>query len=422
MLLVPVLCCFLVSNITASFHGTRYFPFLRKPSVCCLPSFSQATILPFFSEATAASMIGKESLGVSELWGFYDLCQVIESLRRRECIAGNAYTNPLSAHLGLDSLIGKSILYRQEGRIRSAGLLLEYEQSLPGDHFSIGLAIPVMGLDSHAIFSLDKKNSDKAVCSLPEPAVDALDAVRRQVHNDIGLCSTDWHAAGFGDLDLHVRWYNKLDHVFLMREINMQASIGVLLPTSKTQDFSIPTSVPFMGNGHWGGFFDATIEAEIQPNWKLGFNFGVSKYFSRKICARIPLACEPIIYAAMQGEVLVDKGRTWKIAPYITLENILDGLDFHVRFSHMRHDSDYWMDLRDGLAKAQNPSTFNRQETLTRWRSSYLTFGFVFDTKEAFKSWPLQPTFSAMYDMPLDTWSCFAAKTNRVTIGVDLHF
>ena len=418
--LLTAICMF--SFVHCSHNGSRYFPFIQQAAWPRSDRYTDIKCTPFFTEATDIASHDIKKVGIAGVWGLYDLSSVIKAVECCRRQSGQTFEHPFTQTFGLSDFIGKKIAYAQEGRIRSAGLYLAGEQYLGTLPFSVGFSLPFMVVESSNVFELDPSKSDPLLCDLPQATIDELDTVRRSVHDAIGLCVADWHKGGMGDLDLFARWYQKWQRLFWTRSIQTSLSIGVLVPTSTRQDFSIPTSIPFMGNRHWGMYVDAVIEAELKTNWKLGCMFGWSKYFSRYMQSRIPLAWEPLIYAPLCGLVSVDPGNTFKISPYIVLENVLDGVHFHVQYTHLRHRKDRWRDFRPAYQKAHLPSTLVQQEALSRWESSYLTFGIIYDARGAFKKWPLDPTIHVTYDQPLDTWSNGAAKTNQFSVGLHLHF
>ena len=79
---------------------------------------------------------------------------------------------------------------------------------------------------------------------------------------------SDWVKGGIGDLDLHVRWRRFWDHALKIKSIDLNIQSGLLVPVGTKSDKYYPSSVPFMGNGHWGIYFDAISEFELKQNWK----------------------------------------------------------------------------------------------------------------------------------------------------------
>lgn len=403
-------------------NGSRYFPFLERPEPYKIPYFGQLYVAPYFTEATGASVKDAKKLGIPELWGKYDLKNVIQSLQLVTESNGCQFQNPLACIPGLATLVDKSIVYNQEGRIRSIGAWFEYNQALFKSDFSLGINIIAMQVNASAAFCLDQGASDSAVCSMPTDAVDALDGVRRCVEMQAGIVGTDWSASGVSDLDIYLRWHNEQRFKLLMRSIDTTLSLGVLAPTSRRQDYSQATSIPFMGNGHTGLYFDFLTEAELQTNWRLGFMFGLLQYFPKTQQSRIPVACEPLIYSALCGPLEVRPGMTFKYSTYFTLENMLDGFHLQFRFTCLHHNKDRMVDRRPISQQMVLPSTLRGQEELSAWQQIYLTFQLIYDTEQAMKHWSLQPRFYASYDWPLEAYSYGAAKMNTVVFGVECNF
>ncbi len=421
-IIVGILLANFFVSLNAMHNSNRYFPFLEWPDIDAISKVGKSNIAAFFTSASCARRDGDSKMGLPELWGRYDLCNIIQSLEKVRAFCDECFENPLKNKFGLASLINRPIVYSMQGKIRSWGFTLQYDQNLYFQNFSCGFFLPIMHASSEITFCLDRQSSDPQLQQASQSAIDVLDDVRRNVQGMIGLCGADWSAWGTSDLDLYLRWQGSCDHKLLMRSITSVLRFGFLLPTSKKRDINNPASVPFGGNGHWGLYGDTTIDFELRQNLHLGCILGFAKYFPKTSCDRIPVCAEPQIFSALIGPLRSNPGVTLKISPYVILENMVDGFYLEARYTYLFHQKDHFTDERPTCDIEKVPSCLVGMERCSSWAASYFTFKVTYDSIDALKHWPLQPTFYALYDYPIDWMSKHSSETNQFTIGVELHF
>lgn len=421
----------LALGLKAHHNGTRYFPFLEKTEDIVTKKQSHVAPEFFYLMSSTAHKHGGGNGGLPELWGKYDLKDVVASVA---AVQGNAVADSVKNIMSPD-LRDKSLKFRVDGKIHAQGLALNYEHALKWNGFSVGFWLPVMHMSMTSRFNLDL-NSSYGIDGFPRPLAEiidgdvvmtsegrSIDAARRAAHDRLGFEGNQWEASGFGDLDLHLRWNYFMDHQWLMRSIDNYVQVGVIVPTGMTTKVSEPLSLPAMGNGHWGAYFDVVPEFELKQDWKFGFMFGALYQFKDTYNLRLPIGNEPAPYSALTGKTEVKPGLTAKLSPYFTLENLTDGVHFQIRYTYLRHNIDKLYDRRadqsvpsyltSGTAVAQH-------ERMSKWRSHFFSFQLMYDAKQAMQKLGMDPLLYATYDLPISGNGI--AKMHQISVGARLHF
>lgn len=419
---LSLLLLMVVGTASASHNVSRYFPFLERPEEYVTKG--KSFIYPgfFITNASTGLRTASGKSGIPELWGRYNLKNLIEGI---VAATGESY-NPFANELAYSDWDKKDLKFRAEGKIKSRGVFLSAEKNL-FKGFSAGVSIPVMAVNTSIRFSIDKENSDSDINSATDSELDMFDRVRRSVHTKLGLKGDDYSDTGFGDLDVHLGWRTYFDHVLKMRGIDLNIRGGFVAPTGKMQEWDYPSSVSFMGDGRWTVYGDVVSEFELKQNWKLGLMGGVMYQFKNTEKRRIPYFSEPPIFSALCGDVEIKPGITFKVSPYFTLENMADGLHLQGRYTFLRHSPDEWRDKRpDKSVLSYLDQTMQHSDcvrssrrSLSRWKFNYLTAEVIYDSAEAMKHWIFEPKLYAILDYAFGGHG--ASKTHQFTIGIEFH-
>lgn len=432
ILFVIGLVLFLPSFVNASHNTSRYFPFLERSERYTTLNKSYLNVDAFYISISSAYHRDRGGASIIGLWGDYNLKDVIYSL---QAVKGTDFVNPLITLTGTQEFATTDIWFDSHGRARVQGLSLGGTWQPPfSDNFSVGAWIPVMHMSGRGRYTvgrapqrqnIDNDNNDEDFAALDEFSRESLlfSAAMRQVHDQLGLDENLWSHTGVGDLDLYFSWQNSVDYRFRMKRIIMCAQVGVLIPTGVVADQDVPSSLPFMGNNHWGLYGDVALECELKQDVKVGVIAGLTGQFEHTHTIRIPVRGEPAPFSALKAKVAVRPGLTFKVSPYLTLENLTPGLNIQGRYTYRRHGKDRWFDRR------KNPAVESyllqgfrvcKREHLSSWRSHYFTFELTYDTAVEYNHVPTQPRFHITYDMPIGGRGI--ADTHQVTIGAQLHF
>lgn len=412
-------------QVTATHNTSRYFPFLERPEDYTIKKRSHFTPSFFYINASTAHRRGGSTGGIPELWGMYNLNDVIKSLREV-----NPAANPVFAVTGSNDLSGKSIAFRVYSKVRAVGAMVGYEHDFKWHGFQAGAWIPVLALNTTSRFNFDRGSSDSIFTNplLTEDQRYAqellVDKIRRNTHQTIGFEGNEFEKSGFGDLDLHVRWNHIFDHVLLMRSIDINLQAGITAPTGMLSTINVPPSLSVGADGHWGIYGDIVTEFELKQDITVGLMLGITHLFPTTRTLRIPVEHEPAIFSSLIGSIRSSPGLTLKAAPYFILGNLSDGLDFQVRYTYLHHAKDRWKDARSDKTipsyLQKGSAVINEKEQLSKWVSQYISMQVLYDTKRAMKQCKFDPVCFAVYDIPIGGNG--SSQTNQITIGVELHF
>ncbi|MFH1254338.1 MAG: hypothetical protein V1646_02795 [bacterium] len=441
-----ILLILLIPSVALATHtGNRYSIFLEKPELYVTKQKSLIDISVFYATASTACKRYGGTCGIPELYGFYDLKDVISSLQKTnpgEYIGDN---DPIYVVTGSDKLEGQELKFGVTGKVNTVGLILAYEQNLKFANLknvTFGIWLPVMNSSVISRFEFNRKEYQKTYhIDLTDPEVQKIDAIRRLTHKEIGFKGTNLSRSGVGDIDVHLRGNYFIDHKLMMRSIDLNLQGGVVIPAGRKMDIDYPASTPFMNDGHWGVYLDFIPEFELKQDLKVGLILGGLWQFNDTQNRRVAVYKEPSIYSALVGKVEIDPGNVFKFSPYVTLENLADGVHIQLRYTYLRHGMDKWSDKRDdklincyletdaridptdatqNITHDDLEKNMNYKNQLSKWRAHYFTIQAAYDSKLALKNWFMNPKFYASYDMPINgNGFC---KTHLVTLGAQLFF
>ncbi|MFA5075033.1 MAG: hypothetical protein WC436_02910 [Candidatus Babeliales bacterium] len=426
---------FCYSKIYGTHNASRYFPFLERTESYILKEKSHIAPAIFFTRSSGAYKRGGGDTGIPELYGPYDLKDIIYSLQE---VQGSSFINPIEQERGPNDIwLDKSIVYKVGGKLKSVGLTLPYEQRLKYG-FSAGLFLPIMHVNGSCHFNFSFQDSDSVFNNLRAGESNQLDRIRRSINEDLGLNGGNWSKTGIGDLDLHLKFDHNWKYVLLMRRIDLALQTGLICPTGTKSDNQYASSVSFMGDGHWGIYLDLITELELKRGWKAGLLAGFVYQFSNTRKLRIPVYKESALFSALMRDVKINPGMTFKISPYVEIDNFAEGFNFQFRYTFLKHNADKWYDNTTNssiksylqrqsgtfysydLTEADISSNKSYKSGLTRWSEHYLSFELSYDALEGGNNWFMDPVIFALLDYQVNGNS--VCKTHQFSLGVELRF
>jgi hypothetical protein len=391
-------------SVWAMVYDNQFFPlYARTYSRTYL---KPSNIIPdlFLMTANDAALNNDESSGIPEIFGKYDqnkLANAIVELGR---------PNPLQAEF--PQLIGFNILWNMKSKLEAQGFALEYNQQVT-DHFSFGFNFFAMHVFSRINFEL----AEPQILSITPEQMLALDQLRREMQQSIGLEAPKFSRGGFSDIDLYFRFGGLWEYTYKFRRIDAGLRIGTMIPTGLTRQVNNPASVPFGGNGHWGVYGALDLEFELKEDWKVGFYGRFSKRFAKKKLDRLTLAGEQPLFGALLAPANIDPGINIVAAPYIRVEDIRDGLGIQANYTYVNHFDDLVTDARPGLQIP--PTELAPLNSVTDWSSEYLTLNLFYDFARVRVDKTFAPIVSLMWDIPIQFFGTErVSKTNRISLGI----
>jgi hypothetical protein len=393
----------------AWYYDNRYFPLLG-------PYFPRTPEKPSALLSDVFIMLGHEaflnsdkSVGIPEILGSYDQ----NNLANAMVLLG--FPNPLSPDF--DTLIGKPINWRMRGKIETEGIAFSYNQQVT-EHISFGISWFFMHLFSRIDFFMEKLT--QADLGLTDDELNHLDAIRRQMQQQLGFQAPTWQAAGISDFDMYVRCGKMWEYFLKFKRIDAGVRLGALLPSGVRRQLNNPASIPFGGDGLWGIYLAGDVEFELKEDWKVGLWLRMNQRFGQRLHRRIPIAGEQQLFGAVQGPVFIDAGPSFIVSPYVRLEDLRDGLGLHIQYTVIDHLDDVWKD--DRMVPVPQ-AMFRPVFKFSEWVAEYITLTIFYDFARVRQEYCSAPIVSFRWDMPV---AFFAAegvsKTNRIALGIVFTF
>lgn len=313
------------------------------------------------------------------------------------------------------------------GKLQGQGVAFQWHQKIYEDIVSFGLQWYFLGLDNTQRFRVadgsERENIGTVNLFLGPGDRDKIDQVRREYFKQFGIKETSFQNYGFGDIDAYLQLGKCFDHEFKVRQLKVGARIGVVAPTGHARDEAISGSVPFGGDGFWGGYLSVYAAAEVKEDFKLGCMLQVSKRFGADQTRRVSVAGEPPIFGATIAPVYVNPGAMVLIAPFFLLDNIRDGFGLGMTYTLSKHQRDKIEDRRSEELQRAYPLQLYDMSKLTKWSSSYVTLTAQYDFGALRAQRLLEPILSIRWDVPVEWMGTRQiVKTHKVSIGLDVVF
>lgn len=404
-LIVFILSC-ITATMYAMVYDNRYLPLFQLPYVTLTGCNSYFTTSAFVISAGKFFERADKEIGLPEVWGTYDQAKLAYAIETTG-----------KPNLLLPKWRNDDLPWVMQGKMQGQGMTFSFQKAI-ANHFILGFNTFFMRLNARTIFAFDSTlgNTINEAGNRQE-----LDAIRREMNNQLGLNAGYISQAGFGDFDLYVGAYNEWEYVSKFKQIYTDFRFGLLAPMGVRQDMNLLGSIPFGGDGHWGIYVSNWSEFEVKEDWKVGFLLRVSRRFQKTQISRMPVKGEPITFGATCGLLKVDPAPTVIFAPYIAFENLREGFGARVVYTLRHHSRDYWCDAR----KEPNaiPVDLTEAQNQTAWNSDYFTLEAFYDFGKTKIERSLEPVLYLAWDVPSAMLATKrVAKTQRISLGLQLTF
>jgi hypothetical protein len=285
-------------------------------------------------------------------------------------------------------------------------------------HFGIGGSFLFLRLMSQANIIPAAKTT--TVLNLAAPGNQArLSELTQQFESIVGTQDGYNIQTGVGDIDIFIRGYNVHEYIYFCRKVDSSIALGLLIPAGIEQTIHSVGSVPFGGDGFWGWYISPMLEVELKEDWKCGVVARIEKRFAKTVISRITIADESALFAPVIGDLYINPGTTFMLAPYFALEDIREGLGAMIQYTVVVHETDAFIDKRAVQVPA---ARFTNMLANSRWLSEYVTVEGLYDLSFG-EPWSYKPLFTLSLDLPLSIIGARgSAKTNRITLGLTVDF
>lgn len=313
------------------------------------------------------------------------------------------------------------------GKLQGQGVTFEWHQKLYEDIVSFGLQWYFLSLDNTQRFSIatgaERENIGLVNLLLGPGDRDKLDVVRREYFEQFGITGTSFSGMGFGDIDFYLQLGKKFDHQFKVRQLNVGMRFGIAAPTGHARENSVSGSIPFGGNGFWGGYIAAFAEAEVKEDFRLGCYLQISKRFGGIKDIRVSVAGEPAIFGATVAPVDINPGMMVQLQPFLFMDNIREGFGLGLMYTLSKHRRDSLSDARSEVAQRAYALHLPEMSLKTKWSSSYVTLTAFYDFGATKVQRSFEPVVSLWWDVPVEWMGTKqVVKAHKLAIGFDVVF
>ena len=188
---VWLLSLFLVHTACAMVYDNRFMPlYARNYSRYC--DDRSAFMADGFIMTGRDAFAGEGDIGLFEMFGLYNQSQVAFAI---ECTGRENPFDLPTTPMSIRDLKNSILLWNMVGKIQTQGIALQYEQYIC-KHISTGLSGFFMHLASRNEFALAAQTVSDL--ELSDNQIIDLDALRREMNQELGLEAAKNNVIGFG--------------------------------------------------------------------------------------------------------------------------------------------------------------------------------------------------------------------------------
>jgi len=412
------------SYLNSMIMDNRYFPWMPHLYNGTDHRHGCLYVEPFFITAASASKIKPGVRAEDQEYGFPNLLGT-QSTDTQNPQSSLNYTELASAltTLGLENPIPADWQYIQNFAVDMQGSFQGQGLSVAGyipftNHIGMGGSMLFMNLTTQANLTPSKTVQGMInynAAGNQAKFADLTESFESLVNTKEGFLKK----FGTGDIEIYLRGYDVQDYIYFCRKVDRSICLGLFIPTGLESTIHNIASVPFGGNGFWGWYVAPELEIELKEDWKVGFDIRLEKRFAKTIKSRIPIINEAPLFAPLIGDVKVNPGITFCVAPYFALQHIREGLAAMIKYTYVLHAKDQFTDTRTTQTPEAN---FTNMIADSKWIQEYIALEFLYDL--SFKqSWEYTPLFTLSIDVPLTLAGARgSSQTYRISLGATVDF
>jgi len=400
---------FFSSSLLSMVCDNQWIPLFPKPYSRTEEKPSHFYIDAFFLTADKAYDHRENEKQIPDLYGVYDQ----EKLGRALQIVGK--NNPLPDEFR----VGK-ILWGIQDKLQGQGVSLAFEHRF-FKPLSIGFSWFLARISNRHEFCL---KTDEVGFRIKEDGdLREIKEARLLMHKELGLCEAHSSHVGMSDFDCYLRVGGIWDYAFKCRTVDAGISFGLIVPSGRKREVESAASLPFGGNGHWGIFVRGDTELELKEDMKFGCMVRVNKRFEKIMDMRLPVDQEHPLYGALVAPVSVEPGMNIVFSPYVSMENLREGLGVRAGLHIVKHGEDCFVDVRSNRERKTVPSKTAEIRRRSSWGADYGSFHLFYDFGKMDVEKSYKPVITLSWDVPFLVFaSSNISKTHRVSLGLEVKF
>lgn len=404
----------LISNTVEAVIDSRVVPIMPRVYRRTPAKPSVFFVSPLFMTAHNARVAEGEEVGLQALYRPYNLSSVNAALQKI------SLNNPAM----LTEWDNRTdLVFDSTGNILAEGFYFGYEQSL-GTHFSLGMYSAVLASSSTLLFKPSSKLVENMYISTGDNRFIGRElGVERAfytVDSLLNLSSGEVKEAGVADLEFYARYGITREYWLRCRRVDLGLRLGVIAPTGKMQDPSLPASISYGGNGHTGLYIQQEAEFELKQDLMFGWWIQVLGRLAKVRQQRFVVGQEPFNYGVLLGTADVHPGITVGASPYVAWLDVQDGFGARALYTFVYHAPDNWNSWRVPGSMAPDIAAMR---AASRWINEYATVELFYDMTVTPKHRAYAPRFFAQLWAPIRIFGAYnVVRTWQVYLGAEFNF
>jgi hypothetical protein len=240
--------------------------------------------------------------------------------------------------------------------------------------------------------------------------------LEQQAHDlgDLDINTDGWKKSGLGDIALMLGWrkdYQQEKKEYL-NSVQINAQIGVTIPTGAKKDVDQSLSMPLGNNGAWGIPAILGLDLNFIKHIQAGVELSFLGLFTKSGMYRMKTSRLQTDYLLLnKGEASLDQGVTWKFTLFTKADKIFDHLSAMVSYHFVKHDDDRLSPKSEQF----DASIVNSAESLKEWTTHSFVFELAYDICRS-KS-KIKPQISAFFKQPVTGKRAIVSQTIGGQIG-----
>lgn len=367
------------------------------------------TVQPFFE--TAHHSVN----GMSQEVPFfdYDIPYFLPRINQAVLQSGRSATSLIPSYwqAGL-----KTGAFKMTGHFETQGLAF-HGYHLFSEHWAAGIRADVFHAQTH--MELIRVPPFDSIINSPGDVNELLEIIKN-LDKALHTRARAWSEWIFDDIELYVQLFKQESYCYKCRFVDAGLCLGLVVPVAPGREIDNPASLSLGGDGHWGMFVDATVDAILRYDLRAGIWLRYQQRFPKTNFLRVPTAQEPTMFGAVTGNFYVSPGPTFFASVYLAKEGLREGFGLRVGYTLIKHFADQFTDERKNKTVPVNYIALTEG---SEWGQDYVTFGLLYDFSYGKVERSYEPVVTLLIDAPVDVFvTQRAARTYGISIVLEANF
>lgn len=218
-----------------------------------------------------------------------------------------------------------------------------------------------------------------------------------------------WNKSGIGDLVFFTEWTKNYPQAKpWLKNVHLDARVGLSLPTGKKIDEDELFSIPFGHDGAWGLLFGGGLDLTWGKYLRGGVDAEFLKLFGTSAIRRIKTDKDQTdLFLLAKTNVFKEIGINQRYNLYLEAYHFFKGFSFRIAYQYLKHGEDrFWL-----YNNQYSSSIANTAETLQGWTIHQFLFDLSYDLVDDLRCPIAVPKISLFYKLPFNGTRSVLAHT-----------